>query len=133
MKFVLRIPPLVRIGTFFVLVLAARQLSIATQGFNNGPILCTFRRITGMPCPFCGGTRSVGALLEGRFLDALTLNPLGYVSAILILFLVFAPQLLASLFDKSAQRWWQFSDSQRLWMGVGVFFSFWIANLPRML
>jgi hypothetical protein len=37
---------------------------------------CSLRTSTGVPCPTCGTTAAAGALLEGRLLDALALNPL---------------------------------------------------------
>lgn len=37
---------------------------------------CLFRSITGIPCPSCGATRGVQALLEGHPGDALGFNPL---------------------------------------------------------
>lgn len=37
---------------------------------------CMFREVTGIPCPSCGSTRGVLAVMDGRVLDALTLNPL---------------------------------------------------------
>ena len=43
---------------------------------------CTFRRVTGIPCPSCGATRGVLALLEGHPIEAVTFNPL-VVSAVI--------------------------------------------------
>jgi hypothetical protein len=37
---------------------------------------CYFRKLTGIPCPTCGATRTATALTEGRVLDALLTNPL---------------------------------------------------------
>ncbi len=36
---------------------------------------CAFRRICGLYCPGCGGTRSVEALLNGRLLTCLAYHP----------------------------------------------------------
>lgn len=44
------------------------------------PVLCTFRRLTGVPCPGCGLTRSFVFLAHGQLLDALRANPLGPVA-----------------------------------------------------
>lgn len=35
---------------------------------------CAFRRCTGISCPGCGGTRSLGALLQGDILQAFRYN-----------------------------------------------------------
>ena len=37
---------------------------------------CIFRSVTGVPCPSCGATRGVLALIDGRLIDAFILNPL---------------------------------------------------------
>ncbi len=37
---------------------------------------CLFRNVTGIPCPSCGATRGVLALLDGHPVDALGFNPL---------------------------------------------------------
>ena len=40
---------------------------------------CLFRRVTGHPCPTCGGTRMILALLHGRFVEAAAFNPFLFV------------------------------------------------------
>ena len=42
---------------------------------------CMFRNVTGIPCPSCGSTRSVLAILKGEWQGAMLLNPLGYAVA----------------------------------------------------
>lgn len=51
--------------------------------------LCLWRALTGIPCPLCGGTRSVVLLSRFEFQEALAMNPLvtvGIIGAILWLF-----------------------------------------------
>lgn len=38
------------------------------------PVPCVFRMTTGLPCPFCGGTRAAHWLLQGDFARGLDLN-----------------------------------------------------------
>jgi hypothetical protein len=56
-----------------------------------GPV-CLFKRFTHFPCPSCGATRSVLALLQGEIGQALYWNPLGLI---LVLLLVLFPLWLA--------------------------------------
>jgi hypothetical protein len=46
---------------------------------------CIFRKLTGIPCPTCGATRGVLALMDGRVFDAFFLNPLVAISALVFL------------------------------------------------
>jgi len=66
-------------------VLFARQQHVRP---DNGLELCFTKRLTGIPCPSCGSTRSVIALTEGDITAPFRLNPLGYVIAF---FLVVTP------------------------------------------
>jgi hypothetical protein len=51
----------------------------------NGPVLCPFRLATGLPCPFCGMTRSLVALGQGRLDASFDLAPLGpFVSLVAV-------------------------------------------------
>lgn len=49
---------------------------------HSGIDLCLFRRVTGLPCPSCGTTRSVLSLSHMQFTDALHYNPLGFIMAL---------------------------------------------------
>ena len=52
----------------------------AATGF--APV-CPLRAVTGVPCPFCGGTTAATALADGRLSDALAANP--FVPALAVL------------------------------------------------
>ena len=60
---------------------------------------CAFRAITGCPCPTCGATRCVLALLNGRVAEAVAWNPLVFagLAALALLNLYAAAVLLARL------------------------------------
>lgn len=49
--------------------------------------LCPMKRLTDVPCPSCGSTRSVVSLLQGHVFEALYWNPLGAVLALGLLIL----------------------------------------------
>lgn len=52
------------------------------------PGVCLFKRLTGIPCPSCGSTRSVLSLLKGDFIGALISNPFGLI---ILSILILAP------------------------------------------
>jgi hypothetical protein len=45
----------------------------------HGPVLCPFRRVTGVWCPTCGMTRAMGWLLHGDLHQSLRYHPLAPV------------------------------------------------------
>lgn len=47
--------------------------------------VCIFKNVTGWACPSCGITRSVLSLLHGRIGEALWINPLGVLAALLLI------------------------------------------------
>jgi len=50
--------------------------------------VCLLKRFTNLPCPSCGTTRSVAAILNGDFGKAFFINPFGFIA---ISFLIIAP------------------------------------------
>ncbi len=64
-------------------------LVAAAHGISRGDaVLCTFRRLTGYPCPGCGTTRVGLGVLRGDIAGALAANPLVFVicaAAVLLL------------------------------------------------
>ena len=49
---------------------------------------CVLHEVTGLHCPGCGSTRAVGALVDGRFMDAVRYNPLLIIGGPMILVVV---------------------------------------------
>src|SRR5687768_14943470 len=41
--------------------------------------VCLMKNLTGLPCPSCGASRSVISILDGQFMEAVHLNPIGYL------------------------------------------------------
>jgi len=47
--------------------------------------ICLFHRWTGLPCPFCGMTRSLLCFFQGNWLNALRWHPLGVLLGVIIM------------------------------------------------
>ncbi|CAB4701061.1 unannotated protein [freshwater metagenome] len=103
----------------YALVLFATALTWVgarrTEGYTTGPILCPFRLITGHQCPFCGTTRSFGALVQGDISGSIAYNPSGILLSIVILFWMISPAKLREVRVRIAQAWWRISEPTR-WM-----------------
>jgi hypothetical protein len=50
------------------------------RALDRSPVVCPFRRITGLPCPSCGLTRSWNAALHGRMRESIAFHPLGLLT-----------------------------------------------------
>jgi hypothetical protein len=70
-------------------LLAGTLKLIGPQRLERGPGLCLIRAVTGRPCPACGMTRAMAALLQGQVKTAARYNllvfPAGAVVAALII------------------------------------------------
>lgn len=73
---------------------------------------CIFKHATGIACPSCGSTRSLISLIDGRFSEAISTNPLG-----ILLFIVMAALPLWLLYDFFAKR----SSLYRFYLHVELF------------
>lgn len=47
--------------------------------------VCLIKHFTTIPCPSCGSTRSIILLTQGNFIQALNMNPMGVIIAIIML------------------------------------------------
>ena len=56
-------------------------------GIEDGPVLCPFRALTGLPCPGCGLTRSWVYLMHGDIGSSLASNWFGPVLIVAVLVL----------------------------------------------
>ena len=73
---------------------------------------CALRRTTGIPCLSCGMTRSFDWFMQGRFLDSLAINPVGFLLAVgavigfayLVARPLRPPRLVVELTDRQ-ERW----------------------------
>lgn len=46
---------------------------------------CLFKHATHIPCPSCGSTRSVLSVMDGNFINSMSLNPIGVILALILL------------------------------------------------
>jgi hypothetical protein len=74
-----------RISLLLIAWLIIREASVKAEGFENGPIICPIRLLTGFPCPGCGGIRSLGAISIGNFDLAWSLNPLIFPACLAVI------------------------------------------------
>ena len=72
-----------RVFTLLIFWLIVREVALRTNGFEDGPIVCPLRILTGYPCPGCGGTRAMGSIALGQFDQAWSFNPLAFLVAII--------------------------------------------------
>lgn len=68
-------------GYIWLIMNYYRTFSLALE-----PGVCLVKRVTGVPCPSCGTTRSVLSILKGDILEGIQWNPFGII-IILILFI----------------------------------------------
>lgn len=54
---------------------------------DDSTSICLMKHVTGIPCPSCGATRSVVSLTQGHFTQAMIINPIGYLIALIMLVL----------------------------------------------
>jgi len=58
---------------------------------HNPGLPCPLRTVTGVPCPLCGMTTAVKALLHAHVHDSVAANPFGIVAVLLAVVLVLRP------------------------------------------
>jgi hypothetical protein len=57
---------------------------LSEQSIDKPIEVCLVKHFTNIPCPSCGSTRSILALLKGDFMEAFDINPLGFLIAIIM-------------------------------------------------
>ena len=74
--------------------------------------VCFLKGVTGFPCPSCGSTRSVVYLLQGEFMLAIKMNPLGIFITLLLLAV---PLWIAyDLITRRSSLWHTFTQTERV-------------------
>ena len=123
----------IRVSILIAFLFLARVSAIRSAGFSTGPSLCLFRNVTGLPCPFCGSTRSVGHILQGEFSAALYSNPLGYLGLAFIILLLLSPSTVKKTNNYLAKKWWVLTQRNQILITIGLLGLAWVLNLPRLI
>ncbi len=74
-----------RAGLAFAILAFLILFALVPASMLNVVPACTFKKLTGLPCAFCGGTRSARVLLHGDVATALYLNPMALLTIALLL------------------------------------------------
>jgi hypothetical protein len=61
------------------------ELATNPGGKDDTPGVCLFKSVTHVPCPSCGSTRAILALVQGDIGKSLSINPFGFLLAALML------------------------------------------------
>ena len=81
--------------------------------------LCPLHALTGIPCPTCGTTRSVAALLQGRTHQAFLLNPLSTTLLFGIsIYVLYAAVVVALRLPRL--RWEPLTATESRWLRIAV-------------
>jgi hypothetical protein len=72
---------------------------------RDGPTTCLFRRVTGVPCPSCGLTRSWQAVGHGRLREGVAFHPLGPLTMLVAAWLAIDPAAERRLAAKGSGAW----------------------------
>lgn len=72
-----------RVAAVVAVVLATATVHLP----GRPPTFCLLRAVTGVPCPFCGGTTAAVHLGHGDLMGALSASPLAVILIILLPFL----------------------------------------------
>ena len=75
------LPPAARVAARAAALVAVAVLLAALTLPWRPATLCVLRAVTGVPCPFCGGTTAMVQLGSGRPLQALAASPLAALGA----------------------------------------------------
>jgi len=120
-----------RVALVAIAWLLTREASIRTSGFEEGPVLCPWRLLTGYPCPGCGGIRAMGAICTGQFEQAWLLNPIAFLACFVVIVWAFRITPLIEFAGKASALFRSQSFSLQVVILSLVYALAWIAAVAR--
>lgn len=118
-------------GRFIWIVLAGvglLQVGLTAAGLGGWP--CPFREATGLPCPGCGLTRAVIALLRGDIADAVKQHALAPLAALAGVTLVASFFLPKALQERAIRTALALDARYRVsWVLLLLILGYWVARL----
>lgn len=103
-------------GAIFAGIGIAACVAVGLFHLDRLPVnFCTFKQLTGLPCPSCGTTRTLGRLFALDLPGAVSMNPLAAVAALALLAWGLADLALAA-----GGRRLRFAPSPRLARGLRI-------------
>lgn len=95
---------------------------------TNGPVLCPFRLVTGLPCPGCGLTRSWVAIGHGDLHGAFAYNAFGPLSMAFVASLVVLVAAVALTVPRRLSRVESILRHPVVWTVAGLWVAYGIAR-----
>lgn len=86
---------------------------------------CQFKRLTGLNCPACGGTRAFNALIHGRFYESVCYNPV--VLYFFGIFTVFMASHYMQRITRGKVRGIRYHD-RFVFIGIAILMIHWIVS-----
>ena len=120
-----------RVALVAIAWLLTREASIRTSGFEEGPVLCPWRLLTGYPCPGCGGIRAMSAIAVGQFEQAWLLNPIAFLACFVVIVWAFRITPLIKFAGKASALFRSQSFSLQVVILSLVYALAWIAAVAR--
>jgi len=120
-----------RVALVAIAWLLTREASIRTSGFEEGPVLCPWRLLTGYPCPGCGGIRAMSAICTGQFEQAWLLNPIAFLACFVVIVWAFRITPLIKFAGKASALFRSQSFSLQVVILSLVYALAWIAAVAR--
>jgi hypothetical protein len=121
-----------RILLFMSTIIAVNFTYRGTGNLTSLPTLCPFRLLTGVPCPACGISRSVGALSAGDFSTSTSMHPLGILVALSISLVLIRPDWVIKLSEKFNLFFNQLNIIKKATLISVTLITLWLWNLLRL-